>query len=107
MTTFEYLDSAWEWVQVTSEHVANHYNMLAIQGAAKPTTNMPQNQVSVLALPTECSQTIDLPSACLSSKGGATTKPKGSVHHVKVNPGHTDPPGPWKDWDLENSPLIR
>ena len=34
------------------------------------------------------------------------TRPKGSICHVKVNPGSTDPPGPWKDWDqyLQNKP---
>ena len=33
-------------------------------------------------------------------------RPKGSVHHVKVNPGLADPLGPWKDWDeyLQNKP---
>ena len=41
VATFEYLDGAWEWVQVTSDHVANHYSMLAIQRAAKPVTGMP------------------------------------------------------------------
>ena len=35
VTTFKYLDGAWEWVQVTSDHVASHYTMLAIQCAAK------------------------------------------------------------------------
>ena len=43
VTTFEYLDRAWEWVQVTSEHVANHYNLLAVHGAAKLAPNIPQN----------------------------------------------------------------
>ena len=99
MTTFEYLDGAWEWVQVTSEHVANHYNLLAIHGAAKLASSTIWNRVPVLALPMECSQAIDLPSAHLSSKGGTTTRPKGSLCHVKVDLGRTDPPGPWKDWD--------
>ena len=30
-----------EWVQVTSDHMANHYTMLTVQGAAKPATSMP------------------------------------------------------------------
>ena len=41
VTAFEYLDGAWEWVQVTSDHMASHYTMLAIQCAAKPATGMP------------------------------------------------------------------
>ena len=28
-----------------------------------------------------------------------TIRPKGSVRNVKVDPGCTDPPGPWRDWD--------
>ena len=63
VTSFEYLDGAWEWVQVTSDHVANHYTMLAIQCTAKLVRGMPQNRVSIIVPPTECSQTIDLPSA--------------------------------------------
>ena len=59
----------------------------------------PQNCVSIVAPPTECSQTIDLPSAQISNKGGATTRPKGLVCHVKVDPGAADPPGPLKDWN--------
>ena len=83
--------------QVTSDHVASHYTMLAIQYAAKPAGGAPQNHVSIVTPHTECSQTIDLPSARISNKGGATTRPKGSVHHVKVDPGSVDPPSPWKD----------
>ena len=103
---FEYLDGAWEWVQVMSDHVASHCTMLAVQGVAKPAMGMPQNRVSIIVPPMECSQTIYLPSAQLSSKGGVTTRPKGSNHHVKVDPSSTDPPGPWKDWDqyLQHKP---
>ena len=79
--------------------MASHYNLLAIYGAARPAPSTPRNRVLVLAPPMECSQAIDLPSARLSSKGGATTRPKGSVCHIKVDPGRTDPLGPWKDWD--------
>ena len=63
VATFKYLDGAWEWVQVTSDHVASHYTMLAIQCVAKPVTGMPQNRVSIIAPSTEYFQTIDLPSA--------------------------------------------
>ena len=33
-------------------------------------------------------------------------RPKGSIHHVKVDPGSADPPGPWKDWNeyLQDKP---
>ena len=94
VASFQYLDGVWEWVQVTGDHVASHYAMLAIQYAAQPARGAPQNWVSIVAPPTECSQTIDLPSAQISNKGGATTRPKGLVHHVKVDPGSADPPGP-------------
>ena len=113
VASFEYLDGVWEWVQVTSDHVASHYTMLAIQYATKPAGGALQNHVSIVALPTECSQTINLPSACISNKGGATTRPKGSVRHVKVDPGSADPPGPGRigmstfRTNLENSHQAR
>ena len=49
---------------------------------------------------------IDLPSAGLSHKGGATTKPKGSVQNVKVDLGSSNPPGLWNSWDeyLQDKP---
>ena len=97
VASFQYLDGVWEWVQVMSDHMVSHYTMLAIQYATKPARGAPQNCVLIVAPPTECSQTINLPSAQISNKGGATTRPKGSVHHVKVYPGSADPPGPWKD----------
>ena len=31
---FSYLDGVWEWVQVTSDHMANHYTTLAHAYAA-------------------------------------------------------------------------
>ena len=64
--------------------------MLAIQYATKPAGGAPQNCVLIVTPPTECFQTIDLPSAQISNKGGATMRPKGSVHHMKVNPGSAD-----------------
>ena len=94
-------------------HMASHYATLAIQYATKPTEGAPQNHVSIVAPPTECSQTINLPSARISNKGGATMRPKGSVHHMKVDPGSADPPGPWKTGmgtfrtNLENSHQAR
>ena len=97
VASFQYLDGVWEWVQVMSDHVASHYTMLAIQYVMKPARGAPQNHVSIVAPPTECSQAINLPSAQISNKGGATARPKGSVHHVKVNPGSADPSSPWKD----------
>ena len=73
--------------------------MLAIQYAAKPAGGAPQNCVLIVAPPTKCSETIDLPSAQISNKGGAMMRPKGSVRHMKVDPGSADPPSPWKDWN--------
>ena len=106
VASFEYLDGVWEWVQVTSDHVASHYTMLVVQYAAKPAGGTPQNCVLFVTPPTKFSQTIDLPSARISNKGGATMRPKGSVCHVKVDPGSADPPGPWKDWNeyLQDKP---
>ena len=98
MASSQYLDGVWEWAQVTSDHIASHYALLAVQYAARPAKGTPQNWISIVTLPTECSQTINLPFAQIY-KGGATTRPKGSVHHVKVNPGSANPPGPWKDWN--------
>ena len=106
VASFEYLDGAWEWVQVMSDHMASHYTMLAIQYAAKPAGGAPQNCVLIVIPPTECSQTIDLPSSQISNKGGATMRPKGLIRHVKVDPGSADAPGPWKDWNeyLQDKP---
>ena len=84
---------------MTSDHVASHYAMLAIQYATKPAGGRPQNCISIVTLPTECSHTINLPSAQISNKGGATMRPKGLVCHVKGDPGSADPPGPWNDWN--------
>ena len=80
--------------------------MLAFQYAIKPARGAPQNHVLIVASPTKCSETIDFPSAQISNKGGATMKPNGSVHHVKVDPGSADPPSPWKDWNeyLQDKP---
>ena len=49
---------------------------------------------------------IDLPSARLSNKGGATTRPKGAVQNDKVDLGSSNAPGPWNSWDqyLQDKP---
>ena len=56
--------------------------------------------------PTECLMAINLPSARLSHKGGATTRPKGLVQNIKVDLGSSNPPGPWNSWDeyLQDKP---
>ena len=63
VASFQYLDGVWEWMQVMSNHVASHYILLAIQYATQPAKGAPQNWILIVALPTKCSQTIDLPSA--------------------------------------------
>ena len=70
MAFFSYLDGVWEWVQVTSDHVANHYTTLAHAYAATKASSQVHRQVSSIAPPTECSLAITLPSAQLSNKGG-------------------------------------
>ena len=72
---FSYLDGVWEWVQVTSDHVANHYTTLAHAYAATKASSQVHRQVLSIAPPTECSLAITLPSTQLSNKGGATTHP--------------------------------
>ena len=52
---FFYLDGVWEWVQVTCDHLANHYTAHAY-AAAKASSRM-HRQVSSMAPPTECSLT--------------------------------------------------
>ena len=42
---------------------------------------------------------INLPSARLSHKGGATTRPKCLDQNVKVNLGSSNPSGAWNSWD--------
>ena len=104
--SFQYLDRVWEWVQVTSDHVASHYMLLANAHGAKPAQSRACHQVLTIIPPTECSMAIHLPSARLSHKGGAITRPKGLVQNVKVNPGSSNLPGPWNSWDeyLQDKP---
>ena len=92
---FSYLCGVWEWVQVTSDHVANHYTLLAHAYAAAKASLPTHAQVLSIAPPTECSLAVTLPSTRLSHKRGATTHPKGSIQNVKVHPRSSDPPGGW------------
>ena len=66
--SFQYLDRVWEWVQVTSDHVASHYTLLANAHGTKPAQSLAPHQVLTVASPTECSMAIDLPSTRLSHK---------------------------------------
>ena len=77
--SFQYLSRVWEWVQVMSDHVASHYTLLANAYGTKLGKSQACHQVLTIAPPTECSLAIDLPSAWLSHKGGATTRPKDSI----------------------------
>ena len=60
---FSYLNGVWEWVQVTSGHMANHYTALAHAYAATKASSQIHPQVSNIAPPTECSLPVTLPSA--------------------------------------------
>ena len=104
---FSYLDRVWEWVQVTYDHMANHYTALAHAYAAKKASSRVHRQVSSIAPPMECSLAITLPSAQLSNRGGATTHPQGSLQNVKIHPGSSDPPSDWKTWEeyLKSKPV--
>ena len=73
--SFQYLDGVWEWVQFMIDHMASHYTLLANADGAKPGQSPACHQVLTVTPPTECSMAIDLPSARLSHKGGATTRP--------------------------------
>ena len=89
---FSYLNGVWEWVQVTSDHMANHYTTLAHTYTATKASSGTHPQVLRLAPKTECSIVVTLPSAQLLHKGGATTCPEGSIRNVKVHLGSSDPP---------------
>ena len=60
---FSYLNGVWEWVQVTSDHVANHYTALSHTYAATKSSSRTHPQVLSIAPPTECSVAVILPSA--------------------------------------------
>ena len=95
-TFFSYLDGVWEWVQMTSDHVANHYTLLAHIYATTKASSPAHAQVSSIAPPTECSLAVTLPSTQLLHKRGATTHPKDLIRNIKVHPGSSDPPSRWK-----------
>ena len=99
MAFVSYPDGVWKWVQVTSDHVANHYTALAHAYAATKASSQEHRQVSSIAPPTECSLAITLLSARLLNKGGATTCPSGSIKNIKVHPGSSDPPSDWNTWE--------
>ena len=103
---FSYLDRVWEWVQVTSDHMANHYTTLAHAYAATKASSEAHRRVSSIAPSTECSLAITFPSARLSNKGGATTCPGGSIRNIKVHLGSSNPPSDWNTWEeyLESKP---
>ena len=96
---FSNQDGVWEWVQVTCDHMANHYTALAHAYATTKASSRMHRQVSSITPPTECLLAITLPSALLSNKGGATTCPLGSLRNIKVHPGSSNPPGDWKTWE--------
>ena len=60
---FSYLNRVLEWVEVTSDHMANHYTALAHAFAATKASSQMHRQVSSIAPPTECSLAVTLPSA--------------------------------------------
>ena len=103
---FSYLNGVWEWVQVTSDHLANHYTALVHAYAATKASPQTHPQVLSIAPPTECSLAITLPSAQLFHKGVATTHSKGLIRNVKVHPGSLDPPSGWSTWEeyLQSKP---
>ena len=72
---------------MTSDHIANHYTLLAHAYATTNASSSTHVQVSSRAPPTECSLAVTLPSAQLLHKGGATTHLKGSIKNVKVYSG--------------------
>ena len=49
---FSCLSGVWEWVQVTSDHMANHYTALAHAYAATKASSQTHPQVSSIAPPT-------------------------------------------------------
>ena len=59
---FSYLGGVWEWVQVTSYHMANHYTTLAHTYATAKALSQAHPQVLSIVPPTECSLAVTLPS---------------------------------------------
>ena len=107
MAFFSYLNRVWEWVQVTSDHMANHYTALTHAFAATKASSQTHRQVLSIAPPTKCSLAITLPSAQLLNEGGAMTCLWGSIRNVKVHPGSSNPPpSEWNTWEeyLQSKP---
>ena len=59
---FSCLKEVWEWVQVTSDHMANHYTLLVHAYAAAKASWPTHAQVLSIVPPTECSLEVTLPS---------------------------------------------
>ena len=76
---FSYLDGVWEWIQVTCDHMANHYTTLAHTCDVTKASSRVHRQVPSIVPPMECSLAITLPSAQLLNRGGANTHPWGSL----------------------------
>ena len=60
---FSYLNGILEWVQVISDHVANHYTALAHAYTTSKASFQTHPQVSSVVPPTEWSLVVTLPSA--------------------------------------------
>ena len=58
--SFSYLDGVWEWIQVTYDHVANHYTDLAHAYAVTKASSRMHRQVSSIGPQMECSLAINL-----------------------------------------------
>ena len=98
MAFFLYLDGVWEWAQVTSDHVANHYTALA---HAYATTNIISNTSTSVEYSTSnrvlpCSYSTF---CSIVAQGRATTHPEDLIRNVKVHPGSLDPPSSWNTWE--------
>ena len=87
-----YLDGVWEWVQVTSDHVANHYTTLTHAFAATKASSQTHRQVSSILPPTECLLAVTLPSAQLLNKGGSHDTPMGFDKKHQGPSWTSDPP---------------
>ena len=67
---FSYLNGVWEWVQVTSDHMANHYTLLAHAYATAKASSPTHAQVSSIAPPTECSLSYSTFHSIISEERG-------------------------------------
>ena len=91
MDFFSYLDGVWEWVQVTSDHMANHYSSgpclchckSIISSTSTSVKYSTSNRVLSCIYPTFC---------LIIAQGRGHNPCKGSIRNVKVHPGTSDPP---------------